>query len=109
LAFLVILLILVYFSGLIYVKYLIILVYIRGVVVFILYISCICWYITEGFSWWLLLLGLFCIYIFDYGLFVKFSDVGEFIWIYLFFRFFFNRLVIGYSSNLFKVSGSLRF
>ena len=45
----------------------------------------------------------------DLGVYSKFSDVGEFIWIYLFFRFLFNRLVIGYSLNLFKISGSLRF
>jgi hypothetical protein len=35
--------------------------------------------------------------------------VGEFLWMMLFFRFFFNRLVMGYSVNLFKISGSLRF
>ena len=101
--------ILVYFSRLIYVKYLVILVYISGVVVFILYISCICWYISEKFRKIFLLLGIFVFYIYDPGLYVRFSDVGEFIWIFLFFRFLFNSLVIVYSLNLFKISGSLRF
>jgi hypothetical protein len=109
LAFFVIIIILVYISRLFYVKYLVILVYIRGVVVFILYISCICWFISEKFSKIFLLLGFFIIYLYDLGLYRKFSDIGEFFWIYLFFRFLFNSLVIGYSLNLFKVSGSLRF
>jgi len=100
---------LVFLSSIIYLKYLVILVYIRGVVVFILYISCMCWYIREKFSKWFLFFGVIRIYIFDSGLFRKFRDVGEFLWIYLFFRFLFNGLVMGYSLNLFKVSGSLRF
>jgi len=53
--------------------------------------------------------GFFFISLFDRGLYSKFSDVGEFMWIYLFFAFLFNSLVAGYSLNLFKVSGSLRF
>jgi hypothetical protein len=92
-----------------YVKFLVVLVYIRGVVVFILYISCICWFISEKFSRFFLILGIFIIYIYDYGLWRKFRDVGEFLWIFLFFSFLFNRLVITYSLNLFKISGSLRF
>jgi hypothetical protein len=92
-----------------YVKFLVVLVYISGVVVFILYISCMCWYIREKFSLGFLFFGMFCIYMYDFGLFAKFSDVGEFLWMMLFFRFFFNRLVMGYSVNLFKISGSLRF
>lgn len=102
-------LILVFFSSILYIKYLVVLVYIRGVVVFILYISCICWNISSKFSWWFMLFGLVTMYLFDQGNFVKFSDVGEYIWMYLFFRFLFNGLVIGYSMTLFKVAGSLRF
>lgn len=105
----VIFIILVYFSTMIYVKYLVILVYISGVVVFILYISCMCWFTNETFSKFFLLLGFFIVYLYDYGVFRKFSDIGESLWIYLFFRFLFNSLVISYSLNLFKVSGSLRF
>jgi len=100
---------LVSFSSIMYLKYLVILVYVRGVVIFILYISCLCWNISEEFSFGFLFFRIFIIYLYDYGLFSKFSDVGEFMWIYLFFRFFFNGLVMGYSINLFKVSGSLRF
>ena len=92
-----------------YVKYLVILVYISGVVVFILYISCICWYSSQKFSFSFLFLGTFIFYMCDSGVYSKFSDLGEYMWIYLFFRFLFNALVIGYSVNLFKVSGSLRF
>ena len=87
----------------------VILVYIRGIVVFILYISCLCWFISEKFSVLFILLRVFTIYLFDSGPISKFRDVGEYLWIYLFFRFLFNRLVMGYSLNLFKVSGSLRF
>lgn len=61
-----------------YVKYLVILVYIRGVVVFILYISCLCWYVSEKFSKFFLLFGFFLIFIFDSGFFSKFSDIGEY-------------------------------
>ena len=67
-----------YISRLFYVKYLVILVYIRGVVVFILYISCICWFIREKFSKVFIFLGFFIIYLYDLGLYSKFSDVGEF-------------------------------
>ncbi len=109
LAFLVILIILIYIAGMIYLKYLVILVYIRGVVVFILYISCICWNIREKFSKWFILFVFVGVMIYDSGLWSKFSDVSEYLWIYLFFRFLFNSLVISYSINLFKVSGSLRF
>ncbi len=98
-----------FFSRIMYVKYLVILVYIRGIVIFILYISCMCWYVREKFSGLFLFLGFFLIYLYDYGVFRKFCDLGEFIWIYLFFRFLFNSLVIIYSLNLFKISGSLRF
>ena len=109
LVFLVMFLMLVYFSGLVYVKYLVVLVYIRGVVVFMLYISCMCWYLNEKFSKSFIFLGLFVLLLFDLGNYRRFSDVGDFLWIYLFFRFLFNGLVRGYSLNLFKVSGSLRF
>lgn len=93
----------------IYLKYLIILVYISGIVVFILYISCLCWNSNFYFSKLFLFFRIFLIFLFDRGIILKFSDVGEFIWIYLFFRFIFNSLVIIYSLNLFKISGSLRF
>lgn len=109
LVLLIIFMMLVYLSRIIYVKFLVILVYIRGVVVFILYISCICWNIKRKFFWWILLCSLRRIYLFDLGGFSKFSDVGEFLWMYLFFRFLFNSLVTSYSLNLFKISGSLRF
>lgn len=84
-------------------------VYVSGVVVFILYISCICWNSRDFFSKFFILFVLFIYYFFDLGLFTKFSDVGEFIWMYLFFSFLFNSLVSIYSLNLFKISGSLRF
>jgi len=100
---------LVYFSRVFYLKYLVILVYISGVVVFILYISCICWFIREKFRKLFLILGGFLIVIYDLGLYRNFNDVGGYLWIYMFFSFLFNSLVIGYSLNLFKVSGSLRF
>lgn len=109
LVFMIIVVILVYISGFIYIKYLVVLVYISGVVVFILYISCMCWFIRDKFSATFLFLGIFLVFMFDSGMYSNFSSVGEFMWIYLFFRFLFNVLVIGYSLNLFKVSGSLRF
>jgi hypothetical protein len=109
LAFLIILYILVYSASIIYLKFLVILVYVSGVVIFILYISCMCWNTGGSFSLGFLFLSVLIFNLYDYGVFRKFSDVGEFMWIYLFFRFFFNILVIGYSMNLFKVSGSLRF
>jgi len=77
--FLVIGLMLVYFSGVIFVKYLVILVYIRGVVVFILYISCMCWFVGEGFPFFFLIFSLFFCFLVDTGIFSKFADVGEFI------------------------------
>ena len=109
LVFLVMFMILVYISSMIYIKYLIILIYVRGIVVFILYISCMCWYVRQDFMKFFVLFRIFVVYFYDSGIFRKFSDVGEFMWIYLFFRFLFNRLVMTYSLNLFKVSGSLRF
>lgn len=109
LVFLIVIIILVFFSSVIFFKYLVVLVYLRGVVVFILYISCICWNFRGQFSLWFLIFGLIMVYYYDLGNFSKFSDVGESLWIFLFFRFLFNRLVIGYSLRLFKVSGSLRF
>lgn len=51
---------------------------------------------------------VFVVYYYDGGLVRKFSDIGEFMWMFLFFGFLFNRLVMVYSLNLFKVSGSLR-
>lgn len=100
---------LIYFSSVLYVKYLIVLVYVRGVVVFILYISCLCWFVSDKFSKIVLFLGFFNLFLFDSGSFIKLRDVGEFFWIFIFFRFLFNGLVLRYSLNLFKVSGSLRF
>jgi len=90
-------------------KYLIILVYVRGVVVFIIYISCMCWYLEQNYSKIFLLLILFRYYFLDLGLYSKFSDIGQNLWIYLYFRFLFNSLVTRYSLNLFKGAGSLRF
>lgn len=109
LVFIVLLIILVYMARMIYVKFLVILVYIRGIVVFILYISCMCWNRRESFTKYIVFFRVFVFYFYDSGVVRKFVDVGEFIWIYLFFRFLFNRLVAAYSLNLFKVSGSLRF
>ena len=109
LVFLVIFIMIVWLSRIMYLKFLVILVYVRGVVVFILYISCICWNIREGFRKLFLLFFIFSVLVFDSGFYSKFRDVSEFIWIYLFFAFLFNRLVSQYSLNLFKVSGSLRF
>ena len=90
-------------------KYLVVLVYIRGVVVFILYISCMCWNKKNNFSLFFVIFSLFSIFLLDHGVIVKFSDIGEFLWIYLFFRVVFSVLVTVYSLNLFKNSGSLRF
>lgn len=109
LVFLVLVIILVYIASMIYLKYLVILIYVRGIVIFILYISCICWYINQNFIKLIIFFRVFVIYFYDRGIVRKFTDVGEFLWIYLFFRFLFNSLVISYSLNLFKVSGSLRF
>ncbi len=109
LAFLVFLIILLNFSSIIYIKFLIILVYIRGVVIFMLYISCMCWYKRDVFRKVFLFFGFSFLYLYDFGSYIKLSDVGEFLWIFLFFGFLFNRLVVGYSIRLFKISGSLRF
>ena len=109
LVFLVFFIMLVYISSIIFVKYLVILIYVRGIVVFILYISCMCWHVRQDFMKFFVFFSVFVVYFYDSGLVSKFRDVGEFIWVYLFFRFLFNRLVISYSLNLFKVSGSLRF
>lgn len=79
LVFMVILIILVYISGVIYVKYLVILVYVRGVVVFILYISCICWHVRERFMKFFVVFRVFVVYFYDAGIVRKFSDVGEFL------------------------------
>jgi len=109
LAFLVLLIILLNFSSILYIKFLIILVYIRGVVVFILYISCICWYKRDRFRLSFLLFGLFFFYVYDNGSYIKLSDVSESLWMFLFFGFLFNSLVVGYSIRLYRVFGSLRF
>lgn len=109
LVFLVILIMLVYLGNFVFLKYLVILVYSRGVLVFILYISCICWNSSDNFSKWFLVFIVVLIFMFDIGIVTKISDVGEYLWMYLFFRFLFNVLVIRYSLNLFKVAGSLRF
>lgn len=109
LVFLIIFIIIVYMRSIIYLKYLVILVYIRGVVVFILYISCICWNKKNNYSWLFLVFFFVIYYVFDVGLTIKFRDVGEFLWIYLFFRIVFSFLVTIYSLNLYKNSGSLRF
>jgi hypothetical protein len=109
LVFLVLFIIILYGSSFIFLKYLIILVYIRGVVVFILYISCICWNVKRKFSFLFLIFSCVTISLFDNGIYLKFSDIGEFFWIYLFFRIVFSLLVTFYSLNLFKSAGSLRF
>jgi len=62
-----------------FIKYLVILVYIRGVVVFILYISRICWFVGEKFSFGFLVFGVFVVSLYDRGVIRKFSDVGEFL------------------------------
>jgi len=79
LVFLVIIIIIVYISRMMFVKYLIILIYVSGIVIFILYISCICWHIRQRFMKFLLLFGIFVLYFYDLGLISKFRDVGEFI------------------------------
>lgn len=109
LVFIVIIVIIIYISRIIYIKYLVILVYISGVVVFILYISCMCWNVKSFFSLIFLSLSFFFIIIYDSGSFIKIADVGEYFWIYLFFRVLFSLLVTIYSLNLFKSNGSLRF
>nr|AFQ97022.1 NADH dehydrogenase subunit 6 [Macrotrachela quadricornifera]AFQ97023.1 NADH dehydrogenase subunit 6 [Macrotrachela quadricornifera]AFQ97024.1 NADH dehydrogenase subunit 6 [Macrotrachela quadricornifera]AFQ97025.1 NADH dehydrogenase subunit 6 [Macrotrachela quadricornifera]AFQ97028.1 NADH dehydrogenase subunit 6 [Macrotrachela quadricornifera] len=109
LGFLVLMLMLMWSSSMFFVKYLVILVYISGVVIFILYISCMCWFSSNKFSSLFLLLGFFSVIVYDIGLYSKFSDIGEFMWMFLFFSFLFNSLIMCYSLNLFKISGSLRF
>ena len=109
LAFLVIIIIITYMASVFYLKYLIIIIYVRGVVVFILYISCMCWYVSNKFNYLFLFLGVFIASLYDLGTFTNWSDLGTYLWIYLFFRFLFNSLISGYSLNLFKVRGSLRF
>lgn len=93
----------------IYLKYLIVLVYVRGVVIFILYISCICWNQKNYITFFFIFLGLWIIRIFDSGLITKLNDVGEYIWIFMFFSLIFRNLLYIYSLLLFKVAGSLRF
>lgn len=61
-----------------FVKFIIILVYVRGVVVFILYISCICWQISNDYFFFFFIFRIFVIVLFDTGLVIKFIDVGEF-------------------------------
>lgn len=109
LVFLIMFFMLIYIRRMIYLKFLIILVYVRGVVVFILYISCMCWFSEIKFSFIFLFFSSFVFVLFDLGIFIKFSDIGEFIWIYLFLSLLFNSLVTSYSLNLFKNRGSLRF
>lgn len=106
---LLIVLIFVYFSRIIYLKYLVVLVYVRGVVIFILYISCLCWYQNHKISGWILFFGFFFIFYFDRGLNRRIFDIGEYLWIYIYFSLLFSRLVNIYSLLLFKVAGSLRF
>jgi len=57
--------IIVYFGSIFFVKFLIILVYVRGVVVFILYISCICWLGRSELYKSLFFLGVVVIFIYD--------------------------------------------
>lgn len=106
---LIILVILGWMANILFVKYIIILVYVSGVVVFILYISCMCWQVNSDYYLFIFFFSIFIIIFLDNGLIMKFIDVGEFFWIYLFFGFLFNILVRIYSLNLFKISGSLRF
>lgn len=98
-----------YIAGLLYLKYLVVLIYVRGVVVFILYISCICWYTTNKMPLFVLITGVGSLLLFDLGGFRKFRDIGEFLWMYLYFALLFSNLVNVYSLRLFKVRGSLRF
>lgn len=93
----------------IYLKFLIIIVYIRGIVVFVLYIRCLCWNSSFSLSVIFLFGGFFICFIYNSGLISKYRDVGEFLWIFLFFGYLFNLLVSSYSYHLFKISGSLRF
>lgn len=109
LVLIVIFLIILYMRSFFFLKYLIILVYIRGVVVFILYISCICWNIHSKFNLIFLFFSLFLIVVYDQGIYLKFSDIGENFWMYIYFSILFSFLVTIYSLNLFKSTGSLRF
>ena len=109
LRFIIILSLMIYMSRIVYVKYLVILVYIRGVVVFILYISCICWNTNSKFNLIFLFFSLFLIVVYDQGIYLKFSDIGENFWMYIYFSILFSFLVTIYSLNLFKSTGSLRF
>jgi hypothetical protein len=74
---LIIFIIIVYFRSMIYVKFLIVLVYVRGVVIFILYISCICWNFYGKINVLFLFSGVVRIYLKDDGLFVRFGLIGE--------------------------------
>jgi hypothetical protein len=68
-----------------------------------------CWYKRDVFRKSFLFFGIFFLYLYDFGNYVKLTDVGEHLWMFLFFSFLFNSLVVGYSISLFKISGSLRF
>ena len=109
LGFLVILFILLFFCNFLYLKYLVVLIYLRGIVIFILYISCMCWHTEIKLHWIFLIFSFRFIFLYDRGRLSKIFDVGEYLWIFLFFGTVFRNLVNLYSLNLFKVSGSLRF
>lgn len=102
-------LICIYRIRIIYVKFLVLVVYISGIVVFILYISCICWGGDGKLRLVLLCLIGFRVKFFDQG--VKMVDLGgiEGIWIYILIAWLFNIIVLRFSKELFKVAGSLRF
>ncbi len=97
------------FASIVFLKYLVVLVYVRGVIVFILYISCLCWNKVRGFSLWFLVLRIFPLKLWDLGICFKIGDFGELIWFFIFFSLLFNFMVSTYSLVFFKRAGSLRF
>lgn len=102
-------LILCQFSRIVFLKYLVVLIYVRGVIVSISHISCLCWNKSRRFSLWFLVLRLFPLKLWDLGMYFKIGDFGELLRLFIFIRILFNFTVSTYSLLLYKGAGSLRF
>ena len=96
--------------GAIYLKFLIIIIYVSGIVVFMMYMSCLCWEKKRRKGGYILLAWVCFIYfIVDHGLrLITIIDGGR-LRVYLFSGFLFSSLVMVYSLILFRRRGSLRF
>ena len=101
--------VLVVLGRMVFLKLLIMVVYLRGVVVFVIYISCLCWPSELKIGYVVLVFCLFVLFLFDLGLY-NIMEIGSGrLRMYVFFGFLFSVLVIVYSLILFRSSGSLRF